>query len=62
MLPLDGQGYLIADETTKTALPGVFAVGDVRQKPLRQIVTAAADGATASKFVEEYLQEQGESV
>lgn len=52
----DAQGYIIADETTRTNLAGVFAVGDVRQKPLRQIITAAADGATSSKFVEEYLQ------
>ena len=40
---LDDQGYLIADETTRTSVPGVFAAGDVRTKPLRQIVTAAAD-------------------
>lgn len=52
----DEQGYIIADETTRTNIPGVFAVGDVRQKPLRQIITAAADGATASKFAEEFLQ------
>nr|MDD6335881.1 thioredoxin-disulfide reductase [bacterium] len=52
---LDRDGYIVADETTKTNLPGVFAVGDVRQKPLRQIVTAVADGAVASKFAEEYL-------
>lgn len=51
----DESGYLIADETTKTNLPGVFAVGDVRTKPMRQIVTATADGAVASQFVEEYL-------
>lgn len=51
------QGYIIADETTKTSVPGVFAVGDVRTKPLRQIVTAASDGAVASKFIEEYLSE-----
>ena len=56
---MDEQGYLVADETTRTSLPGVFAVGDVRQKPLRQIVTAAADGAVASKFVEEYLAQLG---
>lgn len=49
------QGYIVADETTKTNVPGVFAVGDVRTKPLRQIVTAASDGAVASKFIEEYL-------
>lgn len=54
-LELDADGYIPADETTRTAIPGVFAAGDVRTKPLRQIVTAAADGAVASKFVEAYL-------
>ena len=54
---LDAEGYMIADETTRTSVPGVFAVGDARTKPMRQIITAAADGATASKFVEEYLQQ-----
>jgi thioredoxin reductase (NADPH) len=54
---MDDQGYIIAGETTQTSLPGVFAVGDVRTKPLRQIVTAASDGAVASKFAEEYLLE-----
>lgn len=57
-LKLDERGYIIADETTQTNIPGVFAVGDVRTKPLRQIVTAAADGAVASHFVEEYLMRQ----
>lgn len=55
-LKLDQGGYIPADETTKTEIPGVFAVGDLRRKPLRQIITAAADGAVASHFVEEYLQ------
>lgn len=50
------QGYIIADETTRTNVPGVFAAGDVRTKPLRQIVTAASDGAVASKFIEEFIQ------
>lgn len=54
-LELDAGGYIPADETTRAAIPGVFAAGDVRTKPLRQIVTAAADGAVASKFVEAYL-------
>lgn len=54
-LSLDKQGYIIADETCQTNIPGVFAIGDVRVKPLRQIVTAVSDGATASKFAEEYL-------
>lgn len=57
LLELDPQGYLIADETTRTSLPGVFAVGDVRKKPLRQIITAAADGAVAASFAQEYLNE-----
>lgn len=52
---LDGASYLVADETTRTSLPGVFAVGDVRTKAVRQIITAAADGAVAAHFVEEYL-------
>ena len=54
-LTLDDYGYVISDETTKTNLEGVFAVGDVRTKPLRQIVTATADGAVAAHFIEEYL-------
>ncbi|MDO5603388.1 MAG: FAD-dependent oxidoreductase, partial [Oscillospiraceae bacterium] len=54
-LAADNAGYLVADETTRTALPGVFAVGDIRTKPLRQIITAAADGAVASKYAEEYI-------
>ena len=52
---LDENGYIIADETTKTNVPGVYAVGDVRQKALRQVVTAVADGAVAVHFAEEYL-------
>jgi len=51
----DPAGYILADETTRTNLPGVFAVGDLRKKPLRQVVTAAADGAVAAQFIEEYL-------
>ena len=53
----DESGYIISDETTKTNIPGVFATGDIRTKPLRQIVTAASDGAVASKFAEEYISE-----
>jgi len=55
---MDENGYIAADETTRTSIPGVFAVGDVRAKPLRQIVTAASDGAVASKYAEEYLLEK----
>lgn len=52
---LDEAGYVPADETTRTNIPGVFAVGDMRRKPLRQIVTAVADGAVASKYAEEFV-------
>ena len=52
---LDANGYIIADESTQTNLPGVFAVGDIRTKALRQIVTAAADGANAAYYTEQYL-------
>lgn len=55
---MDGSGYIVADETTKTSQPGVFAVGDVRTKAMRQVITAAADGAIASHFIEEYLAEK----
>ena len=58
LLHLDEQGYIVADESTKTNIPGVFAVGDVRSKGLRQIVTAVADGATAVHYAEEYLASQ----
>ena len=54
-LELDASGYVVAGETTKTNLPGVYAVGDVRTKLLRQIVTAVADGAVAVHMAEEYL-------
>ena len=54
-LELDRGGYIVADETTKTSLPGVYAVGDVRTKPLRQVVTAVADGAMAVHMAEEFL-------
>lgn len=56
-LNLDGGGYIVADESTKTNIGGVFAVGDVRTKQLRQVVTAVADGAVAAHMAEEYLAE-----
>ena len=54
---LNAGGYIAAGESTKTNIPGVFAAGDVREKPLRQVVTAVSDGAVAAKFAEEYLSE-----
>ena len=54
-LELDEGGYIVAGETTETSIPGVYAVGDVRTKPLRQVVTAVADGATAVHMAEAFL-------
>lgn len=56
-LMLDDQGYIVAGEDTKTNIPGVFAAGDVRTKPLRQIVTATGDGAVAAEKCEQYRSE-----
>lgn len=56
---LDAHGYIVADESTKTTLEGVFAAGDVRTKELRQVVTAAADGAVAAHQAETFLAMQG---
>ena len=53
---LDENGYIIADETTKTNIDGVYAAGDVRTKELRQVVTAVADGAVAVYFAEQYSE------
>lgn len=58
-LDIDEFGYIIANETTKTNIDGVFAVGDVRTKPVRQIVTAVADGASAAHYIEEYFTTKG---
>ena len=52
---LDGGGYVVAGEDTKTKISGVFAVGDIRTKELRQIVTAVADGAVAVHEAEKHL-------
>ncbi|MBR7101506.1 MAG: thioredoxin-disulfide reductase [Clostridia bacterium] len=54
-IDLDESGYIVAGESTKTNVDGVFAAGDVRTKALRQVITAASDGATAAHYAEEYL-------
>lgn len=54
----DDYGYVIAGENTQTNIPGVFAAGDLRVKDLRQVVTAASDGAIAAMQVERYIAEQ----
>lgn len=52
---LDEGGYIVADETTRTSIDGVYAVGDIRTKAVRQVVTAVSDGAVCVHFAEEYL-------
>lgn len=54
---LDEKGYIITNEKMETNIPGVFAVGDIRQKILRQVVTAVADGAIASVSVSNYIED-----
>lgn len=54
-IEMDDRGFILAGEDTATNIPGVFAAGDLRRKPLRQVVTATADGATAAQAAEAYL-------
>jgi thioredoxin reductase (NADPH) len=55
---LDGSGYILTDAAMRTNVPGVFAAGDIVAKPLRQVVTAAADGATAVYSALSYIREK----
>lgn len=55
---LDEQGFIVTDTLLRTSVPGVYAAGDVRVTPLRQIVTAAADGALAAHAAAQYLERQ----
>ena len=57
-ISLDNSGYIVAGESTETSVKGVFAAGDVRVKALRQVITAASDGAIAAHFAGEYLAEK----
>lgn len=54
LIPMDEADYLLARDT-ETPIPGVFAAGDIRKKPLRQVITAAADGAVAAHLAGEFL-------
>ncbi|MBQ3378245.1 MAG: thioredoxin-disulfide reductase [Clostridia bacterium] len=58
LITLDEAGYIITDETLKTNIPGIFAAGDIRKKELRQVVTAAADGAIAAHMAGRYINEE----
>lgn len=59
-LKQDAAGFIITDETMQTSVKGVFAVGDVRQTPLRQVITAASDGAVGAVYAVKYLEELAE--
>jgi thioredoxin reductase (NADPH) len=61
-LKLNEKGYIITDEDMKTSVEGVFAAGDIREKSLRQVVTAAADGAIAAVQAGKYIEETEETV
>jgi thioredoxin reductase (NADPH) len=55
IVEMDEKGYVIADETCMTSAPGIFAAGDIRRKPMRQIITAVADGANAINSAQNFL-------
>lgn len=57
-IDMDETGYIITDEEMRTNVPGIFAAGDVRRKSLRQVITAAADGAIAATNAEHYLENE----
>jgi len=57
-IDLDAQGYIITNEQMETSIPGVYAAGDARAKYLRQVITAASDGAVAAVAAEKYLAEE----
>lgn len=58
IITMDESGYIVTDENMLTNIPGVYAAGDVRQKQLRQVVTATADGAIAAVMAEKYIEDQ----
>ena len=56
LLKLDEKGYIVSDEDMRASVNGIFTCGDVRKKSLRQIVTAAGEGATAAVSAEHYVE------
>ena len=60
-LEQDASGFIITDETMATSVEGVFAVGDVRKTPLRQVITAASDGAVAAVYAVKYIETHKEA-
>ncbi len=61
-LQQDARGFIVTDETMATSVDGVFAIGDVRTTPLRQVITAAADGAVGAVYAVKYLESLKEVV
>ncbi|MED3647422.1 thioredoxin-disulfide reductase [Halalkalibacterium halodurans] len=59
---LNDEGYIVTNEEMETSVPGIFAAGDVREKSLRQIVTATGDGSLAAQNVQHYIEELAEKV
>jgi thioredoxin reductase (NADPH) len=55
MVEMNDKGYIVADETCATSIPGIYAAGDIRLKPMRQIITAVADGANAINSAQKFL-------
>ena len=58
ILKLNEHGYILTNAEMETSIPGIFAAGDIREKTLRQVITAASDGAIAGVQAEKYLSEQ----
>jgi thioredoxin reductase (NADPH) len=56
LVKIDDKGFIITNSKMETSLPGIFAVGDVRNTPLRQVITAVADGAVAAMYVDKFLE------
>ena len=55
-LQQDASGFIITDNTMQTSIAGVFAAGDVRNTPLRQVITATSDGAISAVYASKYLE------
>ena len=58
MITMNDRGDIITDEEMRTNIPGVYAAGDIREKLLRQVITAAADGAIAATHAEHYIEDK----
>ena len=57
ILPLDAAGYIVVNEKMETGIPGIFAAGDIRSNSIRQVISAAGDGATAAIYVERFISD-----